>query len=113
MSSNAVNAYLMSVSTKLPAHAVPMLRDRLEFLPEDRLMNLYAVELRDPMIVLLISIFLCGVDRIFIGQLGLGLLKLFTAGACGIWWLIDLFLITDATKQYNLNKLNEALLMLE
>ncbi len=37
-----------------------------------------------------------GIDRFIMGHVGLGLLKLITAGGFGIWWLIDLILI--ATK---------------
>lgn len=32
------------------------------------------------------------------------MLKLITCGGCGIWWLIDLFLIMGATREKNSKK---------
>lgn len=112
MANNQMDIYLMSASKYLPQTAIPMLRDRLQDLSSEQLIALNSIEFKDPTMVLIIAIFFCGVDRMLIGQVGLGVLKMITAGGCGIWWLIDLFSISEATRQYNLNKLNETLILL-
>lgn len=46
-------------------------------------------------VAILLSFFLggLGIDRFYLGYIGLGILKLITCGGCGIWSLIDFILI--------------------
>jgi len=52
-------------------------------------------------LILSILVGTLGVDRFYLGYVGLGILKLVTAGGCGIWWLVDVILIA-------MNKLPDA-----
>jgi hypothetical protein len=56
---------------------------------------------KEYIIALLFSIFLgyLGIDRFYMGQVGIGIGKLLTGGGCGVWWLIDIILI--ATRSSN------------
>jgi TM2 domain-containing membrane protein YozV len=47
------------------------------------------------MVALLLAIFggSLGLDRFYLGYIGLGVAKLLTCGGCGIWSLIDLIMI--------------------
>ena len=108
MESEKVNHMLMMLSSKIPAGSIPSVRTRLENtdISESEILALQS-QMKDPLLSILSSIFIgsLGVDRFYIGDVGLGIGKLLTAGGCGIWWLIDIFLIVDATKQKNLELL--------
>jgi len=84
-------------------------------LPTDKICMSCGVEMKkdgkDWLITLLLHIFLgyFGVHRFYTGSIGIGLAQLFTAGGCGIWWIIDLVLIISGDyKDGNGNKLNRS-----
>lgn len=109
MESDKVNHILMMLSSKIPAGSIPSVRTRLENtdISESEILALQS-QMKDPLLSILLSIFIgsLGIDRFYIGDVGLGIGKLLTGGGCGICWLIDIFLIVDATKQKNLEQLS-------
>ena len=104
MTQEKIDAYIVANAKYFPSESIIMLKERLEKLPDEKMYVLHSVELKEPTSMLLISLFLgsLGVDRFMLGDTGLGILKLLTGGLCGIMTLIDWFLITKKTKEYNL-----------
>lgn len=87
-------------------HAELMLYQQAQLLPETRrveFMMAYQSQKRDRTIAFVLSFFLgyWGIDRFYVGQVPLGLAKLFTFGGFGIWWFVDLFLIMRAADNRN------------
>ncbi|HVV49875.1 MAG TPA: TM2 domain-containing protein [Polyangia bacterium] len=48
-----------------------------------------------------------GIDRFYVGDIGLGVLKMLTLGGFFVWALIDLFLIMGAARKKNLRMAEE------
>ena len=107
MDQQRVDMFLMTNQKFLPAEKVMLLKERLLALPDDRFAFVTSVELKDPTTLLLISIFLgsFGVDRFMLGDTGMGVLKLLTAGVCGILTIIDWFSVSNKAKELNFNNL--------
>lgn len=101
-----IDLYLTTNAKYFEPSAIPIIRQKLENASDDSLLTLQATELKDPTVMLLVSIFLgtLGVDRFMLGDIGIGILKLLTGGLCGILTIIDWFTISRKTKQLNLSK---------
>lgn len=103
-----VNRYIVLLSPYLPPTSLPMVRQQLEQSDmSDMAMSMVTAQMKEPSLVLVLSVFVgyFGVDRFYLGDIVLGILKLLTGGICGIWWLVDLFLIMNKTREVNLQHL--------
>ncbi|HOJ48769.1 MAG TPA: TM2 domain-containing protein [Bacillota bacterium] len=89
-----------------PAEKIMFLKERLLSADESKLNLVNAADLKDPTTILLIFIFVgsLGVDRFMIGDTGMGVLKLLTAGVCGILTIVDWFTISNKTRELNFQK---------
>lgn len=107
MDSQKVDLFILINSKNFPEDKLPIIRERLLKLPEDKWVLLSLMQFNDPTLSLILSIFLgpLGIDRFFIGDIGMGIGKLLTGGGCGIWTIIDWFFIMNATREKNFTQL--------
>lgn len=107
MDTTKLDMWMMTNNKFFPEEKMPYIRERLATLPEERANYLYALNLKDPTTMTVISIVVgeFGVDRFMVGDIGLGVAKLLTFGGCLIWWIVDMFLIGKRTKEVNFNRL--------
>ncbi|MDY6122059.1 MAG: TM2 domain-containing protein [Porphyromonas sp.] len=106
METEKVDLYIMSVAKYFDPLALNEVRQKVEALDPSKFTMLQTIEYREPTTMLLISLFggSLGIDRFMLGQVGIGVAKLLTGGGCGIWSIIDWFLINRMTKEYNLEQ---------
>lgn len=99
----ACAAWLAANNSKFNANEMLVIRQKLEKMDADKAAVLSSVELRDPMVGLLLCLFVgfFGVHRFYIKDTGMGVLELLTGGLCGILTLIDLFTIMGKVRKAN------------
>lgn len=101
------NMLLMAYSKYFPEESIMMLKLRFDLMDESKKSLMYARKFKDPFTALILSLLVgsLGIDRFYIGDTGLGIAKLLTCGGCGIWTIVDYFLIMKRTKEKNFEKL--------
>ena len=111
MEAQKVDMFIMSNGKFFENHQLNMIRERLLVLDDSKWAVLSTVELKDPTTSLIVSLLAgsLGIDRFIIGDTGLGVGKLLTCGGFGIWTIVDWFQIQKATREKNLQKIQQFL----
>ena len=107
MDRQKVDMFIMTNQKYLPAEKIMYVKEKLANIDEEKFSLISTIEMKDPLTLLLVSLFLggLGIDRFMVGDTGLGILKLLTGGCCGIMTIIDWFTIQKKAKEVNFNKL--------
>ena len=111
MDAQKVDKFIMSNAKFIETHQMSMVRERLLALDDSKWGLISTVQLKDPTTSLVVSILAgsIGMDRFIIGDIGLGVGKLLTCGGLGIWTIIDWFMIQKATREKNMEKIQQYL----
>lgn len=114
MEKQKIDLYLTSNAKYFESSALPILRSKLENVDENSFLSIQATELKDPTMLLIVSLLVgtLGVDRFLLGDTAMGILKLLTGGCCGILTIVDWFTVVKKTKQKNLETLLTTLTMI-
>lgn len=106
-----IRSFILENKKNFRSNDLMTIRENLNKMSSKELMLLNDIEFKDPTISVVLSVLTggLGVDRFYIGDIGLGVAKLLTAGGLGIWWLIDMFTISNKTKKNNAQDLREVI----
>lgn len=112
MEENKVDMFLMSNSKYFEGHHLPTIREKLLQLDDSKWAHIQTLQFKDPTTSIIVSILAgqLGIDRFLIGDTAMGIGKLVTCGGLGIWAIIDWFLIMGATREKNIEKLQNVIM---
>ncbi len=122
MDQNKIQLFMVANQDKLPMEMIPLISNRLEAADNSRMPVLMSMDLKSPVVALVLSLVLggFGIDRFYIGDNTNGAIKLIvglvvlpiisvvTLGIGSLLYLgyaVDYFLIMGATKKKNAEKL--------
>ncbi len=107
MEQNKVEMYLSSNKDYFPTEKILILREKLLAMDENKFAQLSAMKLKYPNAIVIASVFVggLGIDRFMLGDMKMGLIKLFTCGGLGVLTIFDWCTIWKKTKVVNFDSI--------
>ena len=99
MTQEQIEQLLAANEGRIAEENIDQIRDRLANADEGTAEAAF-VKLKSPTTAFILSIF-TPFDRLYLGDIGMGLLKWFTCGGCWIWWIIDIFSAKKRARKVN------------
>lgn len=112
MTDDKIAAIVAHFSPSLNDTDALALRQSLKTVPDANYSLIMATPVKSHVTTLILSIFLggLGVDRFYVGDIGIGIAKLLLGWLTfGIWYIVDIFLCYKKAKQVNMKKLTMAI----
>ena len=103
MTEERIQLFLMSYQKYFNVSKIPIITETLNSVDDTNFSSIASFKYRDPMLMLIVSIFFggLGIDRFLVGDVELGILKLLTCGGFGILTILDWFKISERTREKN------------
>ena len=110
-----MTSFLLENQKKFNTADIMTIKQQLDLMSDKQIFMINSVDFKDPTVALVFSVLVgvLGIDRFYIGDTGLGVLKLITGGGLGVWWLVDMFVISDKTKKNNVKQFQETIVLQE
>jgi TM2 domain-containing membrane protein YozV len=86
------------------------IKQKMEQMDDSKFFLIQGIEFQKPSTIFLLALLL-GIERFWLDDTGMGILKLLTVFGCGLWWLIDIFSAKARAKKYNFKRFTQVTMM--
>ena len=103
MEKSKIDMFISMNAVNFEPQDLMVVRDKLENIDDEKFLIIQGTEFQKPDTIFLIAILL-GLERFWLDDVALGVVKVLTCYGCFIWWIVDIFSAKERAKKYNFKK---------